>query len=91
MKTSEPGREEIIDRFLFPHFYFKIKLLGLRPYLHCTDQFASTLCLYPSRTLSPFIAAFGKNNTKMHYQPVAEIDAADEVGPLNVALRHSAG
>ena len=40
-----------------------------------------------SRTLSlsAFIATFGKNNTERHYQPVAEIDAADKVGPLNMA------
>lgn len=39
--------------------------------------------------LSPFIAAFGKNNAKRHYQPVTEIDVADKVGALNMTPRHS--
>lgn len=32
-----------------------------------------------------FIAAFGKNNSQMHYQPVGGIDAADKVAALKVA------
>lgn len=87
--ATRPGGKPLIH-FLFPQLNFKIKLLRGR--LRPTSSSLVALLINILKphvsnraTHSVFIAAFGKNNSQMHYQPVGGIDAADKVAALKVA------
>lgn len=87
--TTRPGGKPLIH-FLFPQLNFKIKLLRDRlcptssslvaPLINILKPYVSNCA-----THSVFIAAFGKNNSQMHYRPVGAIDAADKVAAFKVA------